>query len=123
MGFNEGSLADDLPLLLASGLSAAVLALVGLGLGTVTRSTAGGIVSVVAVLFVLPAVANYLPDPWNTRVSSLLPTSLVSQLAGERLSTRLGDGVLPPAAALVVLLGYAVIAVTAGVVAIRRRDV
>jgi ABC-2 type transport system permease protein len=123
MGFNEGSIADDLPLLLASGLSAAVLALVGLGLGAVTRSTAGGIVSVGAVLFVVPAVANYLPDPWNTRISSLLPTSLVSQIAGDNLSTRLGDGMLRPTAAVAVLLGYAVVAVAAGMVAIRWRDV
>ncbi|WP_283136321.1 ABC transporter permease [Rhizohabitans arisaemae] len=122
MGFNTGSLADDLPMLLASGLSATVLALIGLGLGTATRSTAGGIGSVVAVLFVLPGIANYLPSPWNTRVSSLLPSSLVSEIADRRLSSRLGDGVLPPTAALAVLLGYAVVAVTVAVIAIRRRD-
>lgn len=122
MGFNSGSLAGDLPILLASGLSATVLALAWLGLGAVTRSTAVGVVSVVVLLFVMPGVVNYLPPPWNTRISSLLLPSLVPQIAGERISSRLGDGVLPPAVALLVLLGYAAVAVAVGAVAISRRD-
>ncbi|MEV0590958.1 ABC transporter permease [Nonomuraea cavernae] len=69
LGFNEVTFSHDLPMLLASGLSVTVLALVGLGLGFVTRSTAGAIVSVVSLLFVLPAAATYLPPSWNTRVA------------------------------------------------------
>jgi ABC-type transport system involved in multi-copper enzyme maturation permease subunit len=122
MGFNAGSFTDDLPMLLASGLSVTVLALVGLGLGAVTRSTAGGIVSVMGLLFVLPGVANFLPEPWSTWALSLLPQSLVLQIAGERVSPRIGDSVLPPAVALIVLVGYGVVGVAVGIVALHRRD-
>jgi hypothetical protein len=123
MGFNAGSFADDLPLLLASGLSVTVLALTGLGLGAVTRSTGGGIASIAGLLFVLPGVANFLPEPWGARVSSLMPQALVSQIAGDPVSFLGGDALFPPAVALIVLVGYGVAAVLMAVIALRRRDV
>lgn len=122
LGFNQSSLALDLPMLLASGLSVTVLALVGLGLGCVTRSTAAGIVSVVSLLFVLPGIANYLPAPWNTRVATFMLPNLVPQIAGERLSRRLGDGLLPPWAALAVLISYAAVTLAAALYLFKRRD-
>jgi ABC-type transport system involved in multi-copper enzyme maturation permease subunit len=122
LGFNDTSFADDLPMLLASALSVAALALVGLGLGAAIRSTAGAIVSVVALLFVLPGIVNYLPPPWNTRVATLLLPNLVPQIADERLSSRLGDGFLPPWAAIAVLLAYPLIALAIGYHLFRRRD-
>ncbi|MFI7614108.1 hypothetical protein ACIBP6_23035 [Nonomuraea terrae] len=109
-------------MLLASGLSAAALALVGLGLGAVIRSTAGAIVSVIALLFVLPGIAVYLPPPWNTRVSTLLLPNLVPQIADEWLLSRLGDGSLPPWAALAVLFAYPVVTLAIGSYALKRRD-
>ncbi|WP_043640827.1 ABC transporter permease subunit [Nonomuraea candida] len=122
LGFNEASFADDLPMLLSSGLSATALALVGLGLGAAIRSTAGAIVSVVALLFVLPGVVNYLPPPWNTRLATILLPNLVPQIVEQRLSSRLGDGLLPPWAALGVLLIYPIIALIIGLIALERKD-
>ncbi|GGO77152.1 ABC transporter permease [Nonomuraea cavernae] len=122
LGFNEISFSHDLPMLLTSGLSVTVLALVGLGLGFVTRSTAGAIVSVVSLLFVLPAAATYLPPSWNTRVAAYMLPNLVPQIADQQLSRRVGDGLLFPWVALTVLLGYAVAALTIGFFMLRRRD-
>ncbi|GAA4989793.1 ABC-type transport system involved in multi-copper enzyme maturation permease subunit [Nonomuraea thailandensis] len=122
LGFNQVPLTDDLPMLLASGLSVTALALVGLGLGAAMRSTAGAIMSVVALLFVLPGVATYLPAPWNTHVSTFLLPNLVPQVAGERLSSRLGDGFLPSWAALALLLAYPLVALAIGYYQLRRRD-
>jgi hypothetical protein len=122
LGFNDGTLRDDLPMLFASGLSVVALALVGLGLGAAIRSTAGAIVSVVALLFILPGVVNYLPEPWNTRAAMLLLPNLVPQMAGHRLSLRLGDGLLPPWGALAALLAYPVITLTVGFYLFKRRD-
>ncbi|MEV0386981.1 ABC transporter permease [Nonomuraea sp. NPDC050643] len=122
LAFNETLFADDLPRLFASGLSVTALALVGLGLGATIRSTAGAIVSVVALLFVLPGLANYLPPPWNTRIATLLLPNLVPQIADQRLSSRLGDGYLPPWAALAVLLAYPLITLLIGYFQLRRRD-
>ncbi|GGS68018.1 ABC transporter permease [Planobispora rosea] len=122
MGFNAGPFTADLPLLLAAGLSVTVLALFGLGMGTVTRSTAGGVASVAVLLFVLPGVAGVLPEPWNTRVFALFPIALVRQIAGDPVATQAGAGALPPLVALAVLAGYAVVAVAAGMVSFTRRD-
>ncbi|MEW9547866.1 ABC transporter permease [Nonomuraea sp. NPDC050783] len=122
LGFNTTPLTDDLPILLASGLSVTALALVGLGLGTAVRSTAAAVGSVVAVLFVLPGVVNYLPPPWNSRIATFLLPNLVPQMAGERLSTRLGDGLLSPWAALAVLVAYPVVALAIGHHILRRRE-
>ncbi|MBF8194226.1 ABC transporter permease subunit [Nonomuraea sp. K274] len=122
LGFNDDSFADHLPMLIASGLSVAALALVGLGLGAAIRSTAGAIVSVVALLFVLPGLVNYLPPPWNTRTATLLLPNLVPQMADSRLSSRLGDGFLPPWAALLVLLAYPIVALAIGYYLLKRRD-
>ncbi|MEQ4718269.1 ABC transporter permease subunit [Nonomuraea sp. B19D2] len=122
LGFNDTSFADDLVTLLASGLSVTALALVGLGLGTALRSTAGAIVSVVALLFILPGVVNYLPPPWNTRVATLLLPNLVPQIAGQRLSSHLGDGFLPPWAAVAILSAYPLVALAIGHYRLSRRD-
>jgi ABC-type transport system involved in multi-copper enzyme maturation permease subunit len=122
LGFNDASFTDDVPMLLASSLSVTAMALVGLGFGAAVRSTAGAIVSVVALLFVLPGVVNYLLPPWNTRMATLLLPNLVPQMAGERLSTRLGDGLLPPWAALAVLLAYPAITLVIGHFLLKRRD-
>nr|SBO93368.1 putative ABC transporter transmembrane protein [Nonomuraea gerenzanensis] len=122
LGFNETPFTEGLPTLLASGLSATALALVGLGVGAAVRSTAGAIMSVVTLLFVLPGVANYLPAPWNTRVATFLFPNLVPQMADQRLSSRLGDGFLPPWAALGVLLTYPLVALAVGYYELKRRD-
>ncbi|MDF5753652.1 ABC transporter permease [Spongiactinospora sp. TRM90649] len=121
MGFNGGSLLDDLPLLLASGLSVTVLALVGLGFATVSRSTVGGLAAVIGVLFVLPGFASFLPAPWGERFMYLMPMTLVPQIAGEPIAPIVAGG-LPPAVALAALLAYAAVALGAGYLAITRRD-
>ncbi|MGN9781942.1 ABC transporter permease subunit [Nonomuraea sp. ZG12] len=123
LGFNDTSFFDDLPMLFASGVSVTVLALVGLGLGAATRSTAAATVSVVVMLFVLPGIATYLPEPWNSRVASLMLPNLVPQIAGDRLSSRLGDGLLSPAMAFTALISYALVALTVGLYFLKRRDV
>ncbi|MEU8248595.1 ABC transporter permease [Nonomuraea sp. NPDC048916] len=122
LGFNETVFSHDLPILLASGSSVTVLALVGLGLGFVTRSTAGSIVSVVPVLFVLPTIAAYLPAPWHTRVTALMLPNLVPQIAGQRPSRGFGDSFLPPWGVSAMRQGYAVIALAVGFHMLRRRD-
>ncbi|MEU4536018.1 ABC transporter permease [Streptosporangium sp. NPDC023825] len=122
------SLHEEFPGMFAAGLSAVVLAMVGLGAGAVLRSTAGAITGVVAYLYVLPRFATALPDPWNARVGSVLLEDLTRQAAGEPpLAVGLGDapgGIgLSPAAALAVMALYVVAALGAAAVALARRDV
>jgi ABC-2 type transport system permease protein len=112
----------DVPRLLGHSLAATVLALAGLGLGAVTRSTAAGVTGVVGLLFVLPGIANVLPSPWNSQVGSVMLPNLVPQMFAEKLSTRLGLGLLEPPVAVGVLLLYAIVPLAVGWFAFTRRD-
>ncbi|NUR89783.1 MAG: ABC transporter permease subunit [Nonomuraea sp.] len=114
--------AGDLTAALASWLSVVVLALVGLGLGVALRSAAGGIVTIVVLQFVLPGVAVLVPPPWGARIASLLLPNLVPQVAGHSMATRLGEGFLPPWAALLGIVAYAAVALGLALLALRRRD-
>lgn len=100
----EGHLADPgaLRSVIGAGVYMTVLALVALGLGTLIRSVAATIATVVALVFVLPGVANALPAAWqNAIVPYFRPTparrSSANQvrtiLAAPVVSTRLRGGV------------------------------
>jgi ABC-2 type transport system permease protein len=128
------SLPAALPLLLASAASVLVLAQVGLGLGTMLRSGAGAIVTVVTLLIALPAFAYLLPPPWADRIGSIMLPSLPGQLAasGSGATTSVaavfaggspgGGALLSPVGALLVMAAYVAAAVAGAAVAISRRD-
>ncbi|MEU4231813.1 alpha/beta fold hydrolase [Nonomuraea sp. NPDC026600] len=102
--------------LLIAGAVMPLVAMVGLGLGAVIRSTAGSLVALIMILFVLPVVAQTLPSPWRSRIGSFMVENLPNQIvAGD------GPGILPPLAAFALLLAYPVVALTAGAVAIAVR--
>ncbi|MFI6392308.1 alpha/beta fold hydrolase [Nonomuraea sp. NPDC050540] len=94
---------------LLSGVAIGLVTLVGLGIGAVVRSTAGTLVVLIMIVLVLPTAAATLPQPWQARVGSVMLDRLV------------GDGLLPPVAALALLLAYPVAALSAGAVAIALR--
>ncbi len=62
------------------GLDAALVGLIGVGLGALLRHTAGAITAGVAVLFVLPLVLEALPSSWRNPVEEYWPTQAGSQL-------------------------------------------
>ncbi|MER5264453.1 ABC transporter permease [Actinosynnema sp. NPDC002837] len=111
------SFTDALPTLLANTASLVLLALLGLGLGFLLRSTAGALVSLCALLFVLPSLTLILPDPWNERVYSVMLPVLAPQLAAES-----PDAPLSPLGAGLVMLAYLALALGAGALALLRRD-
>ncbi|KOX27979.1 hypothetical protein ADK67_12835 [Saccharothrix sp. NRRL B-16348] len=111
------SFTDALPTLLANTASLVLLALLGLGLGFLLRSTAGALVSLCALLFVLPTLALVLPSPWNERVYSVMLPVLAPQLAAESPGAPLS-----PAAAGLAMLAYLALALGAGSIALLRRD-
>jgi ABC-2 type transport system permease protein len=111
------SFADAVPTLLASTASLVLLALVGLGLGFLLRSTAGALVTLCGLLFVLPVIALLLPQPWNDRAYSVMLPVLAPQLSGE-----LPDPPLSPLGAGLVMIAYLVVALGSGATALLRRD-
>lgn len=106
-----------LPMLLANGASIGLVALVGLGLGLVFRSTAGALVTVCALMFVVPVVAMLLPAPWDYRISGVTLPYLAPQLAG------IVDGApLSQLGAGVAMVAYLVVALGVGAAVLTRRD-
>ncbi|MFD1150357.1 ABC transporter permease [Saccharothrix hoggarensis] len=111
------SFGDAAPVLLANVASMVLVALVGLGLGFLLRSTAGALVSLCGLLFVLPTVTLLLPEPWNERAYSVMVPVLAPQLAGE-----VPDAPLSPVQAGLAMVAYLVVALGAGAATLLRRD-
>jgi hypothetical protein len=118
-------LVHEVPVLLATGLGIVVVALLGLGFGTILRSSAGAITTVVGVWYLLPIFALHLPPPWNGRVTAVMLQDLPSELAGAGIPTPPGTHtvILPPLLALGVLLVYVAAALGAAGLVLARRDV
>lgn len=108
---------DALPTVLCSALVVLVASTVALGLGAVLRSTAATLVTLGGLVLVAPIFAHFLPTVWHLRFASILLPNLTAQLAGDH-----HPYVLSQAGAVAVTLGYACLALGAGVVAFGRRD-
>jgi ABC-type transport system involved in multi-copper enzyme maturation permease subunit len=63
-----------------TGLALTALAVLSVAAGTVLRHPAAAIACMIAVLFVLPGIAQALPDSWRNPVTEFWPTSAGSQL-------------------------------------------
>ncbi|MEU5878439.1 ABC transporter permease [Spirillospora sp. NPDC047279] len=111
------SVPDGLPDAFAAGLSVTVIGLVGLGAGTMLRSTASALVTIGTVMFVLPVFARFVFPAQGEAIASLLPTGLAPQIAGSA-----DDPALPPLAAFALLAAYAAAALAAAATALTRRD-
>ena len=108
---------EAVPTLLANTASLVLLGLLGLGLGFLLRSTAGALVTLCALLFVLPSLTLILPHPWNDRVYSVMLPSLAPQLSGEMSGTPLS-----PVQAGLVMVAYLVLALGSATTTLLRRD-
>ena len=64
-----------------AGLALTVLAVLAVAAGTLLRRPAAAIAAMVAVLFVLPGIAQALPDSWRNPVTEFWPTLAGGQLA------------------------------------------
>lgn len=95
-----------------------VVAVLGIGLGFLIRSTAGGIATLLAVLFILPVIVAVLPGTVSSAVGRYLPST-----AGRALFTmNAGDAMLSPWSGFMIFLLYAVIVMAAAAFAMCRRD-
>lgn len=95
-----------------------VVGVMALSLGFIVRSTAGGIASVVGLLLVLPAIAHVFPLSWQHHYVPYLPSN-----AGGALYTIHPDpGTLSPWHGFAVMCIWAVAAVVAAAVVLKRRD-
>ncbi|MFC6882436.1 MULTISPECIES: ABC transporter permease subunit [Actinomadura] len=112
---------DEAVELAAAGASVAAFALFGVGLAFVLRSTAGSIVSLALVWHVVPVMVGNLPAPWNDRIGSFMLGGLPAQIGRKDQNSIYGE-LLPPGAAALVLLAYAVVPLAAAAIVLTRRD-
>jgi ABC-2 type transport system permease protein len=104
---------------LGAGLYLTVVGLLAVGLGFIIRNTAGAIATLVAVLLVLPILANALPDPYSTDVGKYLPLNAGTQIL---TTTHADPTMLGPWSGLGLTALYALAALIIGAVVLRRRD-
>lgn len=102
-----------------AGLYLAVLALAGLGLGTILRSSAGAITALFGMLFVPTLIMDVLPASWQINVGPYLPLNAAEAIYSTGASHQAH---LAPWAGFGVLCGYAAAALIAGFILIGRRD-
>ena len=101
-----------------AGLYLTVLGLLGFGLGTVFRSSAGAVAVLLGLLFVPTLLTALLPSSWQDTLGPYLPMN-----AGDAIYTvRPEAHMLQPWAGFGVFCLYAAAALAAGFVLIGRRD-
>ncbi len=110
----------------------ALVGLLALGLGTIVRSSAGGISSALGVLFVLPIIAQIVASVtqaiWPLNVAALLPSNAGQVFYNYSLTNPVAFGpvrdvlVLDPVQALLVVIGWVAAAAVVACVLFKRRD-
>lgn len=110
---------DVLRAVLGGALYLALVAVFALGVGTVVRSSAGGIAVVLGIILILPTVLQLIPAAWAT---DLVPY-LLSDAGLGALGLQSGiPGGLEPWQQLLVVLGWVAAALAAGAILMKRRD-
>ena len=95
-----------------------VMGIFGLAIGAIVRHTAGGIVTLVAILFVLPPILGLLPSSWSNAINPYLPSS-----AADALWTITPDAhTLAPWAGFALFCGYTAAALAVAAALLVRRD-
>jgi ABC-2 type transport system permease protein len=95
-----------------------VMGVFGLGIGAIVRHTAGGIVTLVGILFVLPPILGLLPSSWSNAINPYLPSS-----AADALWTITPEAhTLSPWAGFALFCGYAAVALAIAAILLVRRD-
>jgi hypothetical protein len=103
---------------LAAGLYLAVITVVGLGLGTLIRHTAGAVAALFALVFLIPQVIHAMPAPWDTRIGKYMLDN-----AGQQMAALHGaPSYFSPGASMIVCAAYAAAALAGAGFVITRRD-
>lgn len=104
--------------LLGSGLYLGLVGVIGVALGALLRSVAGGIAVLVGVLMLLPGLIGLLPTAWQNNITPYLPSS-----AGESMFALTHDSTaLSPLAGLLVFAGWTALALAGAAYRLVRTD-
>jgi ABC-2 type transport system permease protein len=100
------------------GLYAALIGLLGLGLGTILRSAAAAISVLVAVIYVLPAIAAALPTSLENTVEKYWPTQAGAQVTAVLRQPH----TLPPWGGFAVMGLFVAVVMAIATAVLNRRD-
>ncbi|MEU0794132.1 ABC transporter permease [Amycolatopsis sp. NPDC005961] len=104
--------------LLGAGLYLGLVGVLGVALGALLRSVAGGISVLVAALMLIPGLISLLPKTWQADIGPYLPSN-----AGQSMFALTHDSTsLSPTAGLLVFLGWTALALGGAAVRLVRSD-
>jgi ABC-2 type transport system permease protein len=103
---------------IGGGLFLTLVGLLGLGCGFAVRSTGGALATLFGLLLVLPLLAQALPTSWQDDISKYLPLNAGTAV----MSTVSHSDELSPWAGIGVLAAWVAVALSIGLVMLRRRD-
>jgi len=112
---------DALRLVLGDGGLTPVLPVIAVALGFATRSTAGAITSVLAVVFVPWILGGVLLTWWRENALDYVPGAASEAITSGHLESAT-EGLLAPGVAGLVLAGRLAVFLGAGWLALERRD-
>ncbi|YCK82067.1 ABC transporter permease [Arthrobacter sp. D3-18] len=110
---------QSIKLLLVNSLYVAAVAAIGMALGTIVRNSAGGIMSLVGLLFVAPIAFQLIPGDFFKEANKYLPTSTITPMTAVE---HVPDTLEAWQAALV-LGAWVVVPVALAMVLLKKRDV
>jgi ABC-2 type transport system permease protein len=115
MGLSDGGVLRGL---LGVGVYLGLVGVIGVGLGTLLRSTAGGISALVGTFLLVPGLMSLLPKAWRDDLTPYLPSN-----AGESIfALHHSAGTLSAGAGLLVLLGWTALALGGAAYRLMRSD-
>jgi ABC-2 type transport system permease protein len=104
--------------LVGAGAYLGLVGVIGVALGALLRSVAGGISALIAGLMLVPGLLSLLPSAWRTDITPYLPSN-----AGESLYTlHPATGMLSAGGGGLVLLGWTALAIAGAAWRLARRD-
>lgn len=104
--------------LLGTGLYLGLVGVIGVALGALLRSVAGGISVMVAALMLIPGLVSLLPKSWQGDLSPYLPSN-----AGQSMFALTHDATsLSPGAGLLVFLGWTALLLAGAAYRLARSD-
>ncbi|MBR7834844.1 ABC transporter permease [Actinospica durhamensis] len=104
--------------LLGAGVYLGLVGVLGVALGTLLRSIAGGIGALVAVLMLLGLLTDLLPTRWGNDISPYLP----GNAGGSVFALHQASNTLSPAGGLAVFAGWVVLALAGAAWRLKKSD-
>jgi ABC-2 type transport system permease protein len=117
--FSDGSLIGNLVL---AAVYLALVAVFALGLGTVLRSSAGGIAAALGTILLLPTILQLFAGLTQAQWAMDLMPYLFSNAGNGMYTPAIGAGGLEQWQSALVVLGWVVVSLVAGALLLKRRD-